>query len=93
MSSSVIGSQIVVMSGQWRVSVHMFIPQNGMQHSEEWDFILFDQTPVPNIDIPKRHSFLDSSLSEMLVRKAHCPQNKTFIREVRSQGSEAVIRT
>ena len=50
-SSSVISSQIGVMSDQLRVSLHMVMSQNVMQHLGDGDFIMFDEIPISTIKL------------------------------------------
>ena len=45
-SSSVISSQIGVMSDQLRVSLYMVMSQNIMKHLGDGDFIMFDEIPI-----------------------------------------------
>ena len=51
-SSSVISSQIGVMSDQLRVSLYMVISQNVMLHLGKGDFIMFDEIPISTIKLP-----------------------------------------
>ena len=56
-SNSVIRSRSVmvkfgVMSYQWRLSLHVVIIQNVVEHSGEGDLILFGEIPVPTIELP-----------------------------------------
>ena len=81
-SSSVIGSQIGVMSDQLRVSLYMAMSQNVMKHLGEGDFIMFDEIPLSTIKLSEGRfqTFHDLSLSEELRWKSRRPKNKTFIR-------------
>ena len=65
-SSSVINSQIGVMSDQLRVSLYMVMFQNVMEHLGEGDFIMFDEIPISTIKLPEGRfqTFHDISLSE-----------------------------
>ena len=65
-SSSVINSQIGVMSDQLRVSLYMVMSQNVMLHLEEGDFIMFDEIPISTIKLPEGRvqTSHDISLSE-----------------------------
>ena len=67
-SSSVINSQIGVMSVQLRVSLHMVMSQNVMKHLGEGDFIIIDEIPISTIKLPEGRfqTFHDISLSEVL---------------------------
>ena len=67
-SSSVIGSQIGVMSDQSRVSLYTVMSQNVMQHLGEGDFIMLDEIPITTIKLPEGRfqTFHDISLSEEL---------------------------
>ena len=67
-SSSVINSQIGVMSVQLRVSLYMVMSQNVMLHLGEGDFIMFDEIPISTIKLPEGRfqTFPDISLSEEL---------------------------
>ena len=51
-SRSVTGSKIGVMSDQGRLSLYLVIPQNVMKYSGEGDLILFDNIPVPTVELP-----------------------------------------
>ena len=66
-SSSVINSQIGVMSDQLRVSLYMVKSQNVMSHLGEGDFIMFE-IPISTIKLPEGRfqTFHDISLSEEL---------------------------
>ena len=65
-SSSVISSQIGVMSDQLRASMHMVMTQNVMLHLGERDFIMFDEITISTIKLPEGRfqTFHDISLSE-----------------------------
>ena len=65
-SSSVIYSQIGVMSDQLRMSLYMVMFQNVMLHLGEGDFIMFDEIPTSTIKLPEGRfqTFHDISLSE-----------------------------
>ena len=67
-SSSVISSQIGVLSDQLRVSLYMVMSQNVMQHLAKGDFIMFDEIPISTIELPEGRfqTFHDISLSEEL---------------------------
>ena len=67
-SSSVISSQIGVMSDQLRVSLYMVMSQNVMQHLGKGDFIMFDEIPISTIKLPevRFQIFHHISLSEEL---------------------------
>ena len=67
-SSSVISSQIDVMSDQLRVSLYMVMSQNVMSHLGKGDFIMFDEIPISTIKLPEGRfqTFYDISLSEEL---------------------------
>ena len=67
-SSSVISSQIGVMSDQLRVSLFMVMSQNVMYHLGEGDFIMFDEIPISTLKLPEGRfqTFHDISLSEEL---------------------------
>ena len=64
-SSSVINSQIGVMSDQLRVSLYMVMSQNVVLHLGEGDFIMFDEIPISTIKLPEGRfqTFHDISLS------------------------------
>ena len=81
-SSSVISSQIGVMSDQSRVSLYMVMSQNVMYHLVEGDFIMFDEILILTIKPPEGRfqTVHDISLSEELRWKSRRPSNKTFIR-------------
>ena len=51
-SSSVISSQIGVMSDQLRVSLYMAMSQYVMYHLGKGDFIMFDEIPISTIKLP-----------------------------------------
>ena len=51
-SSSVISSQIGVMSDQLRVSLYIVMPYNVMYHLGEGDFIMFDEIPISTREGP-----------------------------------------
>ena len=67
-SSSVISSQIGVMSDQLRVSMYMVMSQNVMLHLGESDFIMFVEIPISTIKLPEGRfqTFHDISVSEEL---------------------------
>ena len=67
-SSSVISTQIGIMSDQSRVSLYMVMSQNIMQHLGEGDFIMFDEIPISTINLPEGRfqTFHDISLSKEL---------------------------
>ena len=67
-SSSVISSQIGVISDQLRVSLYMVMSQNVMSHLGEGDFLMFDEIPISTIKLPEGRfqTFHDISLSEEL---------------------------
>ena len=64
-SSSVISSQIGVLSDQLRVSLYMVMSQNVMLYLGEGDFIMFDEIPISSIQLPEGRfqTFHDISLS------------------------------
>ena len=66
--SSVISSQIGVMSDQLRVSLYMVMSKNVMYYLGEGDFIMFDEIPISTIKLPEGRfqTFYDISLSEEL---------------------------
>ena len=65
-SSSVISSQIGIMSDQLRVSLYMDMSQNVMYHLGKADFIMFDEIPISTIKLPEGRfqTFHDIPLSE-----------------------------
>ena len=67
-TSSVISSQICVMSDQLRVSLNMVISQNIKYHLGEGDFKKFDEIPISTIKLPEGRfqTFHNKSLSEKL---------------------------
>ena len=74
-SSSVISSQIGVMSYQLRVSLYMVMSQNVMYHLEEGDFIMFDEISISTIQLPEGRfqTFHDISQPEELRWKSRRP--------------------